>query len=142
MALTHLLDTSVFCQPIKPRPLPSVIQRWQALGDDALAVSVLCQAEILYGIALKGSARLQAAYEAVLKDRLTVFPVDEAESQTYADMRAALEKAGKRVPDLDLLIAATAQTRVRHSFQPVRVDRGLADLAQSGFRHSVASSSA
>ena len=110
MALTHLLDTSVFCQPIKPRPLPSVIQRWQALGDDALAVSVLCQAEILYGIALKGSSRLQAAYEAVLKDRLTVFPVDEAESQTYGEMRATLEKAGKRVPDLDLLIAATAQT--------------------------------
>ncbi len=25
-------------------------------------------------------------------------------------MRATLEKAGKRVPDLDLLIAATAQT--------------------------------
>jgi predicted nucleic acid-binding protein len=85
MALTHLLDTSVFCQPIKPRPLAPVIQRWQALGDDALAVSVLCQAEILYGIALKGSSRLQAAYEAVLKDRLTVFPVAEAESQTYAE---------------------------------------------------------
>lgn len=110
MALTHLLDTSVFCQPIKPRPLPSVIQRWQALGDDALAVSVLCQAEILYGIALKGSSRLQAAYEAVLKGRLTVFPVDDAESQTYAEMRAAVEKMGRRVPDLDLLIAATAQT--------------------------------
>jgi tRNA(fMet)-specific endonuclease VapC len=110
MALTHLLDTSVFCQPIKPRPLVPVIQRWEALGNDALAISVLCQAEVLFGIALKGSSRLQAAYEAVLKDRLTVFPFDEAESQAYADMRATLEKAGKRVPDLDLLIAATAQT--------------------------------
>ena len=80
------------------------------MGNDALAISVLCQAEVLYGIALKGSSRLQAAYEAVLKDRLTVFPFDEAESQAYADMRATLEKAGKRVPDLDLLIAATAQT--------------------------------
>ncbi|MFW6169405.1 MAG: type II toxin-antitoxin system VapC family toxin [Planctomycetota bacterium] len=110
MALTHLLDTSVLCQPIKPRPLAPVIQRWEALGDEALGVSVLCQAEILYGIALKGSSRLQAAYEAVLRDRLAVFPVNEAESQTYADMRATLEKAGKRLPDLDLLIAATAQT--------------------------------
>jgi tRNA(fMet)-specific endonuclease VapC len=110
MGLTHLLDTSVFCQPIKPRPLAPVIQGWEALGNDALAVSVLCQAEVLYGIASKASSRLQAAYEAVLKDRLTVFPVDEAEGQAYADMRASLEKAGKRVPDLDLLIAATAQT--------------------------------
>lgn len=111
MALTHLLDTSVFCQPIKPRPLAPVIQRWEALGDQALAVSVLCQAEVLYGIALRSSSRLQAAYEAVLAGRLAVFPVDEAESQTYADMRAVLEKTGQRVPDLDLLIAATAKTQ-------------------------------
>ena len=110
MALTHLLDTSVFCQPIKPRPLAPVIQRGETLGDQALAVSVLCQAEVLYGIALKGSARLQAAYAAVLAGRLTMFPVDEAECQTYADMRAVLEKTGQRVPDLDLLIAATAKT--------------------------------
>jgi len=110
VALTHLLDTSVFCQPIKPRPLASVIQRWEALGDHALAVSVLCQAEVLYGIALKGSSRLQAAYEAVLAGRLTVFPVDEAEGRTYAAMRAALQQTGQRVPDLDLLIAATART--------------------------------
>ncbi len=110
MALTYLLDTSVYCQPIKPRPLLSVMQRWEAAGDQALAVSVLCQAEILYGIALRGSARLQAAYEAVLAGRLVALPVDEAECQAYADMRAALEKKGQRVPDLDLLIAATATT--------------------------------
>jgi len=36
--------------------------------------------------------------------------VDEAACQTYADMRAVLEKTGQRVPDLDLLIAATAKT--------------------------------
>lgn len=110
MTVTHLLDTSVFCQPIKPRPLASVIQRWEALGDGSLAISVRCQAEVLYGIALKGSSRLQAAYDAVLAGRLPLFPVDEAESRTYADMRAALEKTGKRVPDLDLLIAATAKS--------------------------------
>jgi len=53
---------------------------------------------------------LLAAYEAVLAGRLTLFPVDEAASRTYADMRAVLEKRGQRVPDLDLLIAATAKT--------------------------------
>lgn len=111
MAVTHLLDTSVFCQPIKPQPLASVIQRWEAVGDRALAISVLCQAEVLYGIALKGSSRLQEAYEAVLAGRLTVLPVDEAVSETYAEMRAALEKSGRRVPDLDLLIASTAKSR-------------------------------
>ncbi len=110
MALTHLLDTSVFCQPIKPRPLTPVMQRWEALGDSALAISVLCQAEVLYGIALKGSSRLREAYEAVLAKRLPVLPVDEAVGRTYAEMRAALEKSGRRVPDVDLLIASTAKS--------------------------------
>ena len=98
MALTHLLDTSVFCQPIKPRPLAPVIQRWEALGDQALAVSVLCQAEVLYGIALKGSARLQSAYAAVLAGRLTMFPVDEAECQTYAEIPPSWRKRGNAFP--------------------------------------------
>lgn len=55
MALTHLLDTSVFCQPIKPAPLSSVQSRWTALGDEALAVSVVCEAELLYGLELRAS---------------------------------------------------------------------------------------
>ena len=37
MRLTHLLDSSVFCQPLKPEPLASVEKRWRELGDQALA---------------------------------------------------------------------------------------------------------
>ena len=57
---SHLLDTSVYCQPIKPKPLPSVERRWRELGDDALAISVICEAEMLYGLQLKQSAKLNS----------------------------------------------------------------------------------
>jgi len=110
VALKYLLDTSVYCQPIKPQPLAPVIQRWEAAGDATLAISVLCQAEVLYGIALKDSSRLRKAYQAVLAQRLPVLPVDETVGQGYAEMRAVLEKSGRRIPDIDLLIASTARS--------------------------------
>ncbi len=63
MAFSHLLDTSVYCQPIKPKPLPSVEHRWRVLGDEALAISVVTEAELLYGLQLAQSRNLQASYE-------------------------------------------------------------------------------
>jgi tRNA(fMet)-specific endonuclease VapC len=109
MPATHLLDTSVFSQPIKPRPLPEVMQRWQALGDSALATSAICEAEILFGLRKKGSARLTASYETVLKGRFDILPVDSAVAAAYAELRADCEDRGSPVADMDLLIAATAK---------------------------------
>jgi len=110
MALTHLLDTSVYCQPLKPRPLPAVEQRWRVLGDDALAVSVIGEAEILYGIELKQSARLLALYDQLLRNRLAVLPVDAAVAKSFSQIKAAARKRGFASSDFDLLIAATAKT--------------------------------
>ncbi len=62
MAVTHLLDTSVFCQPLKKKPLPSVVERWKSLGDEALCVSVLCEAELLQGLEAKNSDELRDRY--------------------------------------------------------------------------------
>jgi predicted nucleic acid-binding protein len=109
MAITHLLDTSVYSQPLKLTPHPGVVARWQALGDARLAISVITEAEVRYGLALKGSAKLEAAYERILRGRLPVLPVDEAVGTAFARLKATQHQLGKRVPDLDLLIAATAQ---------------------------------
>ena len=109
MALMYLLDTSVYSQPLKPMPNTNVVSRWQALGDAPLAISVIVEAEVRYGLALKGSARLYAAYEALLRGRLPVLLVDQAVGEAFAEMKAAQQRVGKPVADLDLLIAATAR---------------------------------
>ncbi|MCY3021376.1 MAG: type II toxin-antitoxin system VapC family toxin [Planctomycetota bacterium] len=106
---THLLDTSVFCQPLRPRPLPSVVRRWERLGDGNLATSVLVEAEVQYGIHLKGSRKLAEAYRTLLRGRLPALPVDLEVADAYAGLKAQLHQRGRPVPDLDLLIAATAQ---------------------------------
>ncbi len=109
MPLSHLLDTSVYCQPLKPRPLPSVERRWRALSDEALATSVICEAELLYGLELKQSARLNSLYEQLLKGRLQVLSVDRAVGTTYSQIKSACRKKGFAASDFDFLIAATAK---------------------------------
>ncbi len=108
--LSHLLDTSVFCQPLKPKPLPAVERRWRALGDAALAVSVIGEAEMLYGLELKQSLKLTALYEQLLKNRLQVLAVDSSIAGTFSHLKAACHKKGLAASDFDFLTAATAKT--------------------------------
>jgi predicted nucleic acid-binding protein len=109
MPLSHLLDTSVYCQPLKPKPLHSVEERWQALGDEALAISVLCEAELLYGLKLKGSARLDSLYQSLLENRLQVLAVDRQVARAFSEIKAACRRKGFSASDFDFVIAATAK---------------------------------
>ena len=107
--LTHLLDTSVYCQPIKRRFDTTARTRWEQAGDDALAISVICDAEVQFGLSLKNSERLWREYNLFLKGRLVIFPIDEEIASVFADLKAATRKSGQSCSDLDLLIAATAR---------------------------------
>ena len=106
---SHLLDTSVYCQPIKPKPLTSVEARWRELGDEALAISVICEAEVLYGLQLKQSAKLNSLYERLLRDRVRTLAVDATVAMTFSKIKAAGRKKGVLASDFDFLIAATAK---------------------------------
>lgn len=106
---SHLLDTSVYCQPIKPKPLPSVERRWRALGDDSFAISVICEAELLYGLELKQSAKLRSEYDHLLKGRLQILSVDSSVARSFSQIKAACRKKGFAASDFDFLIAATAK---------------------------------
>ncbi|NBD37820.1 MAG: PIN domain-containing protein [Verrucomicrobia bacterium] len=106
--LTHLLDTSVYSQRLKPNPLDPVVRRWRSLGDSVLAISSCCEAELLFGLEKRGSSRLWTEYERYLKDQLTLLPFGYAEAVEYARLRRQLAEAGESVACMDLLIGATA----------------------------------
>ncbi len=75
-----------------------------------MAVSVICEAEVLQGLIELGSARLWKLYQEVLVGRLPVLPVNEAVARAYAELSAGCRKAGRTKPPFDLIIAATAKT--------------------------------
>jgi tRNA(fMet)-specific endonuclease VapC len=109
MPATHLLDTSVFSQPLKRKPVQVALDRWAALGDARLAVSVISEAEVRYGIEWSEATAQRQQFESALVKRLRIFPVDSAVAQAYASIRADLRRRGHPVGELDLLIAATAK---------------------------------
>ena len=85
-----------------------------------LAVSFITVGEILFGAYKRkwGSAKLEQ-----MKARLrsmTIVPYDWAVCQTYGELKARLQEAGKSVADNDLWIAACA---VRHSIPLVSNNR-------------------
>lgn len=53
--ISHLLDTCVYSQRLRPKPLVGVMDRWRNLGDESLAISGICEAELRYGLARKNS---------------------------------------------------------------------------------------
>jgi predicted nucleic acid-binding protein len=107
--MRYLLDTSVFSQPLRRKPVEACLLRWKAAGDIQCAASIVTIAEIEFGLALEASPARQAKYEAILENRLTVIPTNEAVWQAFARMKARQQKLGEPVADLDLLIAATAR---------------------------------
>jgi predicted nucleic acid-binding protein len=86
------------------------MDRWMALGDAACSVSIICEAEVLYGIQLKQASALGRRFEQTLKGKLRVFEVDDAVARAFAELKAAAHRKGTPRHDFDLLIAATAKT--------------------------------
>lgn len=106
--LTHLLDTSVYSQRLRPIPHAGVVRRWTQLGDHRLAISTICEAELLYGLRKRESQRLWQEYHAGLENKLALCPVDHAVARRFAALKAGMEALGQPRADFDLLIAATA----------------------------------
>lgn len=103
-----LLDTSVYSQPIRPRPVSECQQKWREAGDGRLAVPTISIAEIEYGLCLKNSEKLWAAYCSILKGRLESFEFTAPVASVFGEMKSRQTQIGKPVDDFDLAIAATA----------------------------------
>jgi tRNA(fMet)-specific endonuclease VapC len=101
-----MLDTNIVFDMIQ-NPAGKVAKRIAEVGEDNLCLSIITAAELRYGAAKNGSARLLARVEAVLA-RVPILPLDVPADAEYGDIRASLEAAGQPVDPNDLLIAAHA----------------------------------
>jgi tRNA(fMet)-specific endonuclease VapC len=101
-----MLDTNIVSE-LARNPHGPVTRRIAAVGADAICVSIITAAELRYGCAKKGSAKLLAQIEAILGS-VQVLALDVPADTEYGSIRAALEAAGKPIGPNDLLIAAHA----------------------------------
>ena len=104
--MRYLLDTNIVSELIR-NPQGSVTEQVRKVGESQVATSIIVAAELRYGAAKKGSARLTAQIEAVL-GALEVLPFEEPADRVYGVLRAGLEQKGQPIGGNDLLIAAHA----------------------------------
>jgi tRNA(fMet)-specific endonuclease VapC len=104
--MRYLLDTNIVSELVR-RPQGGVAQRIGEIGEERVCTSIIVAAELRYGAAKKGSARLSAQLAAVL-GALEILPFEAPADAAYATIRAALERGGEPIGGNDLLIAAHA----------------------------------
>src|SRR3546814_16794418 len=89
----YMLDTNLSSE-LDRNPQGSVAARIAEVGPDAICVSIITAAELRYGCARKGSARMLAQIEAIL-DSLQIPALDVTDDTAYGGIREELEAPGK-----------------------------------------------
>jgi tRNA(fMet)-specific endonuclease VapC len=100
----YLLDTNIISHLMR-HPHGDVTERIREVGEPQICTSAIVAAELKFGAAKKGSARLSARLNAML-GALEVLPFEAPAAVTYGSLRARLDKAGRSIGGNDLLIAA------------------------------------
>ena len=104
-----MLDTNTVSLLLRQHP--AVLRQVTAAPMAALCISVITEGELLFGLAKRPAARrLHAAVGEFLR-RVEVLPWETAAAERYGLLRAGLERVGKVLGPLDLLIAAHALDR-------------------------------
>ena len=105
---TYLLDTNIASHIIKG-DIPRVRERLVAVPMHCVAVSVVTQAELLYGVAKRGHPQGLATKVREFLARVTVLPWTAEAAEAYGELRAACEAGGVTLAPMDMMIAAHAK---------------------------------
>jgi tRNA(fMet)-specific endonuclease VapC len=100
-----MLDTDISSYIIKRRPA-TLIEKFEKHAE-SLSVSVMTAAELRFGAEKAGRQKLNELVEAYL-DRLAILDWTNEVCGYYARIRSALERSGKPIGNMDLLIASHA----------------------------------
>jgi tRNA(fMet)-specific endonuclease VapC len=102
----YLLNTNIISDLIR-NPQGKAARQIGKRGEGSICTSVIVAAELRYGCAKSGSARLSKAVEDLLAE-IDTLPFDVPADVEYGRIRSELEAAGKPIGGNDLLIAAHA----------------------------------
>lgn len=131
----YLLDTNIISDMIRA-PGGSAALHIERVGHASICTSIIVAAELRYGCAKRGSAKLLAKVESLL-ETIPVLAFDVSADADYGGIRAELEAAGQTIGANDLLIAAhayalgltlvTANVREFNRIRGLRVENWLKD---------------
>lgn len=103
----YLLDTNAMSYIVNGK-FPAFRERFETISLETVAVSVITEAELRFGLARRPGAReLSDSVHAVLA-KIEILPWTSTAAIAYADMRLMLERQGMPMGAMDMMIAAHA----------------------------------
>jgi tRNA(fMet)-specific endonuclease VapC len=105
--MRYLLDTNICIYLINQKP-PSVMNKFNEYAVGEIGISSITVGELWYGVAKSQHRRTNAQALQQFLLPLVVTTFDEGAAEVYGEIRAALEKEGRPIGAMDMLIAAHA----------------------------------
>ncbi|MDK4680159.1 type II toxin-antitoxin system VapC family toxin [Kingella negevensis] len=106
--MKYLLDTNTISHIFKKNPIATAHLVNQP--REHIAVSSVAFAEICYGLAKKPEATTLQRTAQLFFQQVQILPFNQDIAQSYGTFRAHLEKTGKNLSPLDMMIAAHADS--------------------------------
>ena len=104
----YLLDTNIASHIIKG-DIPLVRERLANVPLHEVAVSVVTQAELLYGVAKRGHPPGLTTRVHEFLIRVVILPWTQDDARIYGDLRASCEASSVTLAPMDMMIAAHAK---------------------------------
>lgn len=104
--MSYLVDTDWVIDGLAGRP--EALSVLEGCRDEGLGVSIVTIGEVYEGAYSNPQPEVHMASFQELLALFTVLPLTDETMRHFARLRATLRRQGSLIPDLDLLIAATA----------------------------------
>lgn len=107
--MMYMLDTNICVYIIKQKP-KSVIDKFKKMKNANICISSITYSELLYGAEKSSNIAKNLLALTLFLSNIEILSYDESASIDYGIIRSKLEKQGKIIGPLDMLIAAHAKS--------------------------------
>lgn len=107
--MRYMLDTNICIYAIKRKP-EQVFLKLQEHDPSEVCISSITYAELFHGVEKSQSIEKNRVALALLLANMEIMDFDSSAAESYGKIRADLEKTGKPIGPLDMMIAGHAKS--------------------------------
>ena len=107
--MRYMLDTNICIYLIKHKP-EKVLRKLQTIHPEDVCISSVTYAELVHGVEKSAAVEKNRLALSMLLANMEILDFDAQAADCYGKIRADLEKKGRPIGPLDMMIAGHAQS--------------------------------